>query len=85
MNPARRQEAPLMPLSMVSSGARACVVEVRGGHGCERRLTALGVLPGVTLTVVRNAGAGPVVVKLKESRLALGRGMSHRIMVAQGE
>jgi ferrous iron transport protein A len=69
---------------MVSTGERVRVVEVRGGQGCARRLTSLGILPGVDVTVVQNAMAGPLIVRLKESRLALGRGMSHRIMVAQG-
>lgn len=79
-----RQPTPPMPLSMVSAGERVRVVEVRGGQGCAHRLTSMGLLPGAAVTVVQNAMAGPLIVRLKESRLALGRGMSHRIMVAQG-
>lgn len=79
-----RQPTALMPLSMVSAGERARVVEVRGGQGCARRLTSMGLLPGVDLTVVQNAMAGPLIVKLQETRLALGRGMSHRVIVAHG-
>ncbi len=74
-----------MPLSMLGSGRQARVVEVRGGQGCRGRLTSLGVLPGVRVIVVRNAMAGPLIVKLDGSRLALGRGLSHQIMVTDND
>ncbi len=85
MTPSPRQNVQSMPLAMLSPGERARVVDVRGGRSFVRRLTSLGVIPGTALEVVQNGLAGPLIVKLKESRLALGRGMSHRIMVAPGE
>jgi len=41
----------------------------------------MGLLPGVILRVVTNDTCGPFIVALGDTRLALGRGMAHRIMV----
>jgi Fe2+ transport system protein FeoA len=47
-----------------------------------RRLTDMGLTPGVTLTVVKSAPfLGPIEITVRGSRLALGRGMAKRIFV----
>ncbi len=45
-----------------------------------RKLGAMGVLPGVVVTVL-NSQAGPLVLRVGKSRIAIGRGMAQRIMV----
>ncbi len=69
-----------IPLTMVSPGERVKLVEVTAGHGARRRLTELGLIPGVELSVVQNKG-GPLLLAVHDSRLALGRGMAHKITV----
>jgi len=76
--------ANLMPLSMLSMGEEAEFVDVRGGRGVRKRLSALGLNPGMKVTVVQNAMRGPIVLGVMDSRIALGRGMAHRILVSKG-
>jgi Fe2+ transport system protein FeoA len=45
-----------------------------------RRLAELGLTPGVQMTVLQNTG-GPVLVSVRNSRLALGRQMAHHLDV----
>lgn len=76
---------PVMPLVSARSGQQVRLVDVRAGHDLRARLAAMGLLPGMKLTVVRNSGGGPLVVMAHNTRLALGRGMVHRMLVAPVE
>lgn len=70
-----------MPLSMVQSGELVQVVAVRTGWGLQRRLADMGLTPGVRVKVINSGGRGPVVLDIRGSRLALGHGIAHKIMV----
>jgi Fe2+ transport system protein FeoA len=71
----------IMPLTMVTEGARAVLRSVEGGRELRGRLAALGLLPGTELEVIQNSGHGPFVVAVKGSRIVIGRGMASRIAV----
>ncbi|MEW5945118.1 MAG: transcriptional repressor [bacterium] len=71
----------LVPLAAVSSGERAALSEIIGGRELTARLADMGLTPGVEFEVVSNPGGGPVVVSVRDSRLALGRGMAEKVMV----
>lgn len=73
----------LIPLAMVGAGKKVQVVGVRFGWGLQRKLVDMGLTPGVTVTVLNNQIAGPVIIDLRGSRLALGRGMTQRILVKE--
>ena len=73
----------MMPLSMVSSGELVQVAAVRAGWGLQRRLADMGLTPGVQVRVVNSQRPGPVVIEIRGSRLALGQGVAHKIMVKQ--
>lgn len=70
----------MTPLNLLKAGQKAMVREVHGGAHLVHRLSALGVIPGRELTVVRS-GRGPLVVKIRDDRVILGRGISHRLLV----
>jgi ferrous iron transport protein A len=70
------------PLSQVDEGQKVIVISIQGGRGIRGRLTALGLLPRTQITVLRNGGHGPFVISIKNSRMALGRGVADKIMVA---
>jgi len=70
-----------MPLSMVSPGEVVKVVTVRAGWGLQRRLADMGLTPGVQIRVINSQRPGPVVIDIRGSRLALGYGIAHKIMV----
>ncbi len=74
-------ENPTMPLCDMTAGKTVRVVSVDAGHGLKSRLAAMGVLPSAALHIMRNEGAGQIIVSIKNSKVVLGRGASHKIFV----
>lgn len=52
-----------------------------GGKGIISRLAGMGIGIGQIVEVVKNEGRGPVIVKVGESKVAIGRGMASKIVV----
>lgn len=71
----------VMPLAMVRPGLTVQIVSVRGGRRLQRRLADMGLGPGVLVSVLNSQMPGPVILNLRGSRLALGHGMTMRILV----
>lgn len=71
--------API-PLSMLSEGEEGKIVSIMAGYGLARRLAELGFNPNTRVKVLR-ASSGPIVVLVRESRIAIGRGVAMRIFV----
>ena len=71
----------MMPLSMVSPGELVEVAAVKAGWGLQRRLAELGLTTGVQVRVITSQGPGSVLIDIRGSRLALGRGVAHKITV----
>lgn len=67
-----------VPLS--SATGEVTVRSIQCGEGCRARLASLGITPGVRIRVLRNAG-GPLLLEVRGSRLALGRGIASKILV----
>ncbi len=70
-----------MPLAMVESGRRVRLLAVKAGRGLQARLAAMGLVPGVEIEVIQNLAHGPFVIAVKGSRVMLGHGMAHKIVV----
>lgn len=68
-------------LSAVKRGEKARLVRVNAGRGLNSRLAVLGFVPDVEITVVSNGHPGPFVVLVKDVKMALGRGVAHKIIV----
>lgn len=75
----------LLPLSELASGEKATFVDLRGGWGLKGRLTSLGFTPGVPILMVQNYGWGPVIVEVRDTRIALGRHEARRILVQRSQ
>jgi ferrous iron transport protein A len=74
--------AVAVPLSMVTSGQTVELVEIRSGQRLRKRLAELGLHIGTPLRVVQGTLRGPVILAVKgDCRLALGRGITQRIIV----
>lgn len=71
----------MMSLAMVSEGEIVRLVALRGGRGMNKRLADLGLNVGMTIRVIRRIANGPIILDVKDSRLAIGRGMAHHLMV----
>ena len=77
----REPEHPF-PLTLLEPGRKAEIVEVAcPGFGICRRLAELGLLPGVRVRVVARSGPGGMIVEREGGRMAIGRGMGHRLLV----
>ena len=66
---------------MVGAGHKVELVAVKAGKELNSRLVAMGLVPGVEITVIGNGYPGPFVIGLKGSKLMLGKGIAHKIMV----
>jgi Fe2+ transport system protein FeoA len=71
----------MCPLSMAPTGEPMKIVDVRAGCRLRNRLSNLGLLPGTVVEVVQSLGHGPVILAVGDTRLALGRGASHKVLV----
>lgn len=72
-----------VPLSTIRTGQKVRLGNIKAGHGLRSRLAAMGMVPNTELLVISNGSPGPFVVAVKGSRIALGRGMAHKVMVEQ--
>lgn len=60
------------PLNQMSVGQVACLAHLGVNGRLRRRLAELGLTPGVQMRILQNNG-GPVLISVRNSRLALGR------------
>ena len=65
----------------VAEGASVRLVCIDAGPGLVARLSAMGLVPGSRVRVLNNRGRGPAMVEVLGTRLALGRGMTRKIIV----
>jgi ferrous iron transport protein A len=70
-----------MCLGYLESGQSGIVANVLGGRGMSSRLATLGFTPGAELIMVQNFGWGPLIVAIRDTRIALGRGEANRVWV----
>ena len=62
-------------------GERVIIKQLRGGKDFTSRVAALGFTLGAVITILQNYGRGPVIVALRDSRVALGRGEAVKVLV----
>ena len=70
-----------VPLSTLHTGERGIVSAMDGGQGLLCRMTSLGFTPGAEVTVMQNYGRGPLIARVRDARIALGRGEAKKIYV----
>jgi Fe2+ transport system protein FeoA len=70
-----------MTLNMAALNQDLRVVGIEGGLRMKQRLADLGLNQGETIRVLHDSGHGALILAVKDSRLAIGRGMANRILV----
>jgi len=70
----------MMPLTMAAPGERVTIRKITGKDEVRQHLAELGFVVDGDVTVVSRI-AGSLIVQVKDSRVALDRGMANRIMV----
>jgi ferrous iron transport protein A len=86
----------MMPLGLLGTGETAEILEVRGGVQVSRccagaegpapcsnacRIEEMGIRTGKTVEMLSNEGHGALLLKVDESRIAIGRGIAMKVMV----
>jgi len=72
----------MIPVGLLGPGERGEIAVIRDGGGkCDCRIEDLGLRVGKTVEMLTNGGSGAILLKVDESRLAIGRGMAMKIMV----
>ena len=70
-------------LNECETGRQYRVVSVRINEKVTRRLEALGVNEGTEVSVLNKKGSGSVIIKVRGTRLALGKKLSVGITVRE--
>ena len=70
----------MMPLILADPGEEAVIKKVGGSPEMKKHLEDMGFTVGGTVTVMNTIG-GNLIVKIKESRVAISKEMAQKIMV----
>ena len=70
----------MMPLSYAVPGEESVIRKIGGSPDVKKHLESLGFVVGGTATVIMSLN-GNVIVKVKESRVAINDDMARRIMI----
>ena len=70
----------MLPLTMASQGEPMTIKKIGGKQETKKFLETLGFVVGGTVTVVSEIN-GNTIVKVKDSRVAIGKDMANKIMV----
>ena len=71
----------IVPLAFQPEGTVSKVIRIRGGKGLVRRLMDMGLVPGTEVSMIKSVGFGPILVGVKGTRLAIGKGIAMRVLV----
>ncbi|MGC8915354.1 MAG: FeoA family protein [Thermosulfidibacteraceae bacterium] len=72
----------VMPLALVQEGEKVEIVDfIKAGRVLFCRLRDIGISLGKVVEVLSNQGRGPILLKIDESRVAIGRGMAMKILI----
>lgn len=72
-----------IPLDRLPAGSQAVVRRLGGGKEFANRLAAMGLSLGSSIKVLQNRGQGPVLVLVRDTRIALGRGEAMKILTEE--
>lgn len=70
----------MMPLSMAKTGETVTIRKITGRDEVRQHLAELGFVVDAAVTVVSEI-AGNLIVQVKDSRVALDRGLANRILI----
>ena len=71
----------VIPVTLVSENQIVRLARIDGGASLRKRLTDLGLVPSGDFKIVKNSHFGPIVLELKDARIAIGRGEAKQILV----
>lgn len=76
----KREEREMMPLAMAKSGETVIIKKITGRDQVRQHLAELGLVVDEAVTIVNEMG-GNLILQVKDSRIAIDKGMATRIMI----
>lgn len=75
--------ASILPfvLSDLPDGFCGIVAKVTGGREFTARLAAMGLTAGTEIVILQNRGFGPMLARVRDTRIALGRAQAGLVTV----
>ena len=70
----------MMPLTLAEPGEEAVIKRIGGSPEMKKHLEDMGFTAGGAVTVMNTIG-GNLIVKIKESRVAISKEMAQKIMI----
>lgn len=78
----RKWEEGMIPLALIGKGERVEIIDlIKRGKAIFCHLRDMGLFEGKIIEVLDNQNKGLIIVKIDNSRLAIGRGMAMKIIV----
>jgi Fe2+ transport system protein FeoA len=74
-----------LPLGKLRPGESAVIKAYGGGRGSMGRCLSLGFTPGSAIKMMENYHRGPVLVKIHDTEVAVGRQLADKISVVRKE
>jgi len=68
-------------LSELKNGDNGTVTKILSGNELVKRLAAMGIIVGSSISVFSGKGRGPILIESDGKRLAIGLGMAEKISV----
>jgi DtxR family Mn-dependent transcriptional regulator len=79
----KTNEVEEIAITRLASGETGIMKSYTGGRGMLGRCLSMGFTPGSRVKMVKNFGSGPVLVKVHDTEVALGRGVAEKIVVTR--
>lgn len=74
-----------IPLVELARGEHGTLLAFTDERQVTNRLASLGFTPGAAVDMTQNYGRGPLIVTVRGTRVALGRGEAAHIMVQRAQ
>ncbi len=71
----------MMKLTNLNTGDEGTLIDIEGGRGIKSKLFNLGLTPGIKIKIISKNGWGPIVLKVRDGKIAIGRGMAEKILI----
>lgn len=77
----------MIPIALLSPGDRAEVMRLGGNdsRSCDEgslgRASDMGLRCGQTVEMLSNNGSGPILLKVENTRIAIGRSLARQVLV----
>lgn len=70
-----------MALEKALTGKRVVLKQIVSGSKLKTRLFEMGLVPGAHFDIITSSGSGPMIIEIRGTRLALGKGILSKIEV----